>query len=364
MDIRAQYLELRNEIDAAVRDVFEESAFILGNRVASFENELASYCGTSAAVGVASGTDALVLVLDAWGIGPGDEVITSPFTFFATAEAIMRVGATPVFVDVDPVTFNIDPAAVEAAVTPRTKAIVPVHIFGQPAEMDTINAIAKKHGLAILEDACQAIGSEYRGKRAGALGDAAAFSFFPTKNLGGAGDGGAVTTNDTELAARVKLLRVHGSSRKYFHDLLGYNSRLDALQAAVLSVKLRKLDEWNERRRQAAALYAEVLADTPLVLPKEAKGVKHVYHLYVVRVPDGKRDELERFLSERGIGCGVYYPLPLHLQAACAALGYARGSLPEAERASTETLALPMSAHLSESQIGEVAEAVRAFFAR
>lgn len=362
IDIKAQYLELKGEIDKALKEVLEESNFILRERVSQFETELARYCDTRYAIGVASGTDALVLVLDAWGISEGDEVITSPFTFFATAEAIMRVGAKPVFVDIDRSTFNIRPEAIETAITMRTKAIIPVHLFGQVADMDTVKEIAQTNNLLVLEDACQAIGSTYKGKKTGSLGDAAAFSFFPTKNLGGAGDGGAVTTNDEKLAEELKILRVHGSKKKYFHEKLGYNSRLDALQAVILSVKIKKLDEWNEKRRWLARLYKKGLKELPIELPGEAGYAYHVYHLYVVRVPEGKRNELKAFLSARGIGCGVYYPLPLHLQNACKRYGYSSGSLPEAERASEEALALPMFPQMTESQAGEVLETVRSFY--
>lgn len=362
MDIRSQYLELKQEIDSSVMGVFDRSNFILGEEVAAFEKEFAAYLDAGYAVGVASGTDALVLILDALSIGKGDEVITTPFTFFATAEAILRVGATPVFVDIDPRTYNLDVSQVEAALSPRTKAIMPVHIFGQPAKMDPLLKLAEKHDLFVIEDACQAAGAEYKGKKAGNLGDAAAFSFFPTKNLGGAGDGGAVTTSIEALAEKVKILRVHGSVKKYYHETIGYNSRLDTIQAAVLRLKLKKLDEWNERRRNAARLYNEALKDLPLVLPYEHPDAKHVYHLFVVRVPDGKRDELSSFLTRNGIGNGVYYPLPLHLQEACEELGYSKGSLPEAEKASEETLALPMSAHLTEEDIAYVAEKIAEFY--
>jgi len=364
MDIRSQYLELKQEIDSAVMSVFDRSNFILGEEVVAFEKEFAAYLGANYAVGVASGTDALVLILDALSVGMGDEVITTPFTFFATAEAVMRVGATPVFVDIDPKTYNLDVKQVEVALSPRTKAIMPVHIFGQPAEMDPLIRLAEKHDLFVVEDACQAAGAEYRGKKAGNLGDAAAFSFFPTKNLGGVGDGGAVTTSIEALAEKVKILRVHGSVKKYYHEALGYNSRLDTLQAAVLRIKLKKLDEWNEKRRKAAGLYREALKDLPLILPYEHPDAKHVYHLFVVRVLEGKRDELSSFLTQHGIGNGVYYPLPLHLQEACEELGYSEGSLPEAEKASRETLALPMSAHLTEEDISYVAEKIAEFYRR
>lgn len=362
MDVRSQYFELKEEIDRAIADVFERADFIMGKDVLEFEKEFATYLNAGHAVGVASGTDALVLILDALSIGRGDEVITTPFTFFATAESIMRVGATPVFVDIDPKTYNINPELIESAITPKTKAIMPVHIFGQPAEMDRINEIAEKHDLFVIEDACQAAGAEYKGKKAGALGDAAAFSFFPTKNLGGAGDGGAVTTSIEALAEKVKLLRVHGSSKKYYHETLGYNSRLDTLQAAILRVKLKKLDEWNERRRKIASLYKEALADLPVGLPEEMPHVKHIYHLFVIRVSEEIRDKLSEFLTQNGIGNGVYYPLPLHLQEACEELGYKEGSLVESEKASKEALALPMSAHLEESDVEYVAEKMAEFF--
>lgn len=363
MDIRSQYLELKEEIDKALLNVFDKSNFIMGDEVKRFEEEFSSYCGTKYSVGVANGTDALTLILDALSIGPGDEVITTPFTFFATAESIMRLGAKPVFVDIDPETYNINPDQIEAVISSKTKAILPVHIFGQIADMDRINAISKKYDLFVIEDACQAAGAEYKGKKAGSLGDAAAFSFFPTKNLGGAGDGGMVTTSEEAIAEKVRLLRVHGSFKKYYHETIGYNSRLDTLQAAVLSIKLKKLDEWNERRRKAASFYNEALKDLPIVLPKEDKSCKHIYHLYVIRVPEGLRDKLSEYLTANGVGNGVYYPLPLHLQEACRDLGYKTGSLPEAEKLSREALALPMSAHLTEEDLSYVVEKIREFFA-
>lgn len=362
MDIKKQYEELKDEIDSAIKRVMDSSSFILGEEVASFEKKIASYCGTKYAVGLASGTDALILSLESMGIGLGDEVITSPFTFFATAEAIMRVGATPVFVDIDPRTYNLLPDQVETALNDRTKAIIPVHIFGQTADMDALNAIARKYHLFVLEDACQAIGAEYKGKKAGSLGNAAAFSFFPTKNLGGAGDGGILTTDDIDLAENIKILREHGSTKKYCHEQIGLNSRLDALQAAILSVKLKKLDVWNEKRRNAASIYSELLNGLPLQTPYEADYAKHVYHLYVVRVLDGKRDALMNLLREKGINTGVYYPIPLHLQKSCSELGYIEGSLPNSEKTSKEVLALPMFPHISEAQITEVVRAIKDVF--
>lgn len=362
MDVRSQYFELKEEIDSAISQVFERADFILGLDEKLFEEEFASYLGVNYAVGVGNGTDALVLILDALNIGKGDEVITTPFTFFATAESISRVGATPVFVDINSKTYNIDVQQIESAITPRTKAIMPVHLFGHPAEMDRINEIAEKHDLFVIEDACQAAGAEYKGRKAGSLGDVAAFSFFPTKNLGGAGDGGAVTTDVEAIAEKVRILRVHGSTKKYFHEALGYNSRLDTLQAAILRAKLKKLDEWNERRRRLAEIYREGLSDLPIELPYEEPHAKHIYHLFVVRVPDGLRDKLSQHLSSKGIGNGIYYPLPLHLQEAFEDLGYKEGAFVESERASKEVLALPMSAHHSEEDIEYVCEAIREFF--
>ncbi|MCX7832463.1 MAG: DegT/DnrJ/EryC1/StrS family aminotransferase [Actinobacteria bacterium] len=362
MDIRSQYLELKTDIDAAVKDVFERSDFVLGKEVEAFEREFSDYLGIKNTVTVASGTDALILILDALSIGKGDEVITTPFTFFATAESIMRVGAKPVFVDIEPETFNIDPDKIEDAITEKTKAIIPVHIFGHPAEMDRINQIGNEYDLFVIEDACQAAGAEYKGKKAGTLSDAAAFSFFPTKNLGCAGDGGAVTTEVDAIAEKIRLLRVHGSFQKYYHETIGYNSRLDTIQAAVLRIKLKKLDEWNERRRNIARLYNEALSDLPLVLPFEKPESKHIYHLYVIRVEEGLRDKLADYLEKNGVGTGIYYPVPLHLQEACEELGYKEGSLIQAERASKEVLALPMSAHLSEDDVEYVSSKIREFF--
>lgn len=362
MDLKKEYFELKEEIDTAVGKIFETSKFILGAPVKDFEKNLSKYCEVESSVGLASGTDALILIMEALGIGEGDEVITTPFTFFATTESIMRLGAAPVFVDINPETYNIDPAKIEKAVTSRTKAIMPVHIFGQPADMDPILEIAEKNNLKVIEDACQAIGATYNGKKTGSIGDAAAFSFFPTKNLGGAGDGGAATTNNKELAETIRTLRVHGSAKKkYYHELLGYNSRLDALQAAVLDIKLKKIDRWNEKRKTAAELYGEALEGLPIVLPKALDNAEHVYHLYVIRVPD-KRDELLEHLKDNQIGVGVYYPLPLHLQEACKKLGYYEDEFPESEKASGEVLALPIFPHITEAQIGEVSETIKRFF--
>lgn len=357
LDLKLQYEEIRNAVEPAVLELLASGSYILGQQVQSFEQKLAGYCGAEYAVGVASGTDALILILDALGVGPGDEVITTPFTFFATAEAISRVGATPVFVDIDPGSFNIDPEAVSGAITERTKAIMPVHLYGQPAEMDSLNAVAADAGLFVVEDACQAIGSEYNGRRAGSLGAAAAFSFYPTKNLGGVGDGGAVVTSDPEIASRIRLLRDHASPKRYYHTSLGYNSRLDAIQAAVLSIKLDHLDRWNAARRRVAERYRSLLGSLSLVLPEESRDVSHVYHLFTCR--SRERDRVVASLAEDGIASGVYYPLPLHLQEAYRELGYGEGSLPAAEKASKEVFSLPIYPELTDSAVDAVAESIR-----
>lgn len=351
IDLKRQYAAIAGEVRAAVERVFSEQAFVLGDEVAELERDVAEYCDSGDAIGCASGTDALILSLIALEIGPGDEVITSPFTFFATAGAIHRVGATPVFVDIDPVSFDLDPAQVEAAVTPRTRAIMPVHLYGQCAEMEPLWRIAARSSLAIVEDACQAIGATYGGRRAGVLGTAGCFSFFPTKNLGGAGDGGLITTDDPDLALRLRRLRVHGDAGGYQHVEIGLNSRLDALQAAVLRVKLRHLDDWTVARQQNAARYTELFAEfglldalePPAILPERT----HVFNQYCVRVTDGQRDEVLRSLQGEGIGCTVYYPTPLHLQPCFAHLGYGPGSLPESEAAARDLLALPIYPELT-----------------
>lgn len=357
LDLKTQYNSIREEIESEVLDVLRSGHYVLGPRVEEFERAVADYCGVKYAVGVANGTDALVLSLDAIGVGSGDEVITSPFTFYASAESISRLGATPVFVDIDPHTYNLDAGQIESRITPRTKAIIPVHIFGQPAEMDAINEIASRHGIRVIEDACQAIGAEYKGKKVGALGDAACFSFFPSKNLGGAGDGGIVVTNDEEMAARVKTLRQHGSTKKYYHSLVGYNSRLDALQAAILSVKLKYIDRWNDLRREKAAYYNDLFAGTEIITPVEVAHVKHVYHLYIIRVAN--RQVVESALRESGIGCGVYYPVPLHLQDVYQGLGYKAGDLPVSESSSHETLAIPLYPELKTEDIERIADLVK-----
>jgi dTDP-4-amino-4,6-dideoxygalactose transaminase len=332
----------------------------MGPFVKNFEAAMAEYCGTKYAIGVANGTDALLLTLDAMGVGPGDEVITTPFTFFASAEVISQLGATPVFVDIDPDTYNINPAKLEAAITPKTKVIMPVHIFGQPVDMDEIRAIADKYNLHIVEDACQAIGSKYKGQRIGSIGTAGCFSFFPTKNLGGYGDGGIVVTNDEELARKIQILRVHGSNPKYYHSMIGYNSRLDALQAAMLQVKLKYIDQWNQQRREKAAIYSEALKDLPIKLPYVKEDREAVFHLYIIQTE--YRDELMAYLKEHGIASGVYYPVPLHQQEVYKGLGYEAGSLAESEKAALGTMALPLYPELASDDQEYVISVVREFF--
>ncbi|MCQ2352940.1 MAG: DegT/DnrJ/EryC1/StrS family aminotransferase [Victivallaceae bacterium] len=368
LDLRAQYASFKDEVLPVIAEICDAQQFILGAKVETFEKEVAAYCQSERAIGVTSGSDALLVALMAEKIGPGDEVITTPFTFFATVGAIVRVGAKPVFADIDPVTFNIDPAAIEAKVTAKTRAIIPVHLFGQAADMDPIMAIARKHGLIVIEDACQAIGAEYRGKRVGSIGDYGAFSFFPSKNLGCFGDGGAVTCTDNAKADMVKILRNHGQSKTYFHEYVGGNFRLDALQAAVLSIKLRKLDSWSAARQSNAADYEKMFADAGLTdgritLPAKAPYVvRHIYNQYCIRVADGKRDALRDYLHQQGIGCAVYYPLSLHLQPCFAELGGKPGDYPESEKASAEVLALPIYGECTLSQRQMVVDAVKAFY--
>lgn len=360
LDLKAQYLAYKQEIDAALLGTVAGGQFILGPNVQELEKEVAAYSGCRHAVGVASGTDALLLALTALGIGPGDEVITTPFTFVATASTILHRGAVPVFVDIDPETFNLVPELVERAVTPRTRAIVPVHLFGQPVDMPAIAEIARRHGLKLIEDAAQAIGAEQQGRRAGSWGDMGCFSFYPTKNLGAYGDGGMVTTQVPELAEKVDVLRRQGSRQKYYNEVLGFNSRLDEMQAAVLRVKLRHLDEWTAARQRIAHRYGELLAGSSVQTPVERQGVRHVYHQYTIRAP--RRDELQAHLHKQGIGTMVYYPVPLHRMQLYAGLGYGPGSLPESEAAAREVLSLPIYPELTEVQLEEVAEAIRRFY--
>ncbi len=349
---------------AAIETTCDEQGFVLGPRVAALEDALAKYVGSTHAVGVASGSDALLLALMAMGVQAGDEVVTVPFTFFATGGAISRLGAKPVFVDICPDTFNMDPSLLERAITSRTKAIIPVHLFGQCADMEAINSIVEQRSLGVIEDACQAIGAARHGVRAGALGDAGCFSFFPTKNLGGFGDGGLVTTNDPALADAIAMLRVHGSRVRYVHERIGINSRLDSLQAAVLLVKLKYLDQWAEGRRRNAARYERLFAEAKLLdrvtLPKTEPGNFHVFNQYTIRVQ--KRDELRAHLKEKGVGTEVYYPLPLHLQNCYRDLGYSKGAFPVCERAAEEVLSLPIYAELTEDQQVYVVQSIADFY--
>ena len=359
LNLKPQHQALKKEIMSALEEVLDSTAFAGGPFVAKFEEEFAAYCHTKHAVGVGNGTDALWFALLALGIGPGDEVITVPHTFIATAEAITYCGAKPVFVDIDEATCTMDPRLIEKAITPRTKAIVPVHLYGQMADMDPIMEIARKHGLYVVEDACQAHGAEYKGRTAGSIGDAGCFSFYPGKNLGACGEAGAVVTNSAELRAKIAMFRDHGQAKKYFHSVVGWNGRMDGFQGAILSIKLKHLPAWTEARRAHAALYNELLANTHGVMtPIEAKDGKHVYHLYVIRVND--RDRLIAELAEQGITCGIHYPQPLHLQEAYRNLGYAQAAFPVAERVASEIVSLPMYPELTREEIEAVAGAVKA----
>ncbi len=366
LDLKAQYQSMRSEILAAIEATCDEQGFILGPRVAALEQAVATYVGSAHAVGVASGSDALLLALMALGVKAGDEVITVPFTFFATAGAISRLGARPVFIDIRPDDFNMDPRLLERAMTGRTKAIIPVHLFGQCADMDAINEIARQHKVGVIEDACQAIGAGRRGRRAGTLGDLACFSFFPSKNLGGFGDAGMVTTNDQALAESIAMLRVHGSRMRYVHEVIGINSRLDALQAAVLLVKLKRLDQWAEGRRRNAAQYVELFEKAKLLdrvtLPVLNAGNFHVFNQFTLRVP--QRDELRSYLKDHGVGTEVYYPLSLHLQNCYRDLGYQKGAFPQSERAAEEVLSIPIYAELTIEHLQYVVQTIAAFYRR
>jgi len=365
-DLRRESADLHDEILAAVERVLHRGWFILGEEVAAFETEYAAYCDADHAVGVGNGTEALQLILEAAGLGPGDEVITSPLTAAFTALAIVRAGATCVFADVEPDSLTLDPAAARAAITPRTAALLPVHLYGQPADMEALADLARQHGLLLVEDACQAHGARFQGRRTGSrppaigaapAGHAVAFSFYPSKNLGAYGDGGMVVTSDADLAGRIRILRHGGQTRRYQHDLLGTNSRLDELQASILRAKLPRLDAWNRRRRQIAATYSAGLAGTSLILPVELPGREHVWHLYVVR--SGQRDALREALSMRGVGTEIHYPIPAHLQAALAHPGCPPGTFPVAERAAAQVLSLPIYPYLSDAEVAEVVRQVR-----
>jgi dTDP-4-amino-4,6-dideoxygalactose transaminase len=357
VDLKAQYQSIKPEIDAAVIGVLESTQFVLGSSVAAFEQVFAAYCKTEQAIGVNTGTSALHLALLAAGVGRGDEVITTPFTFVATVSAIDYTGARPVFVDMEPETFTIDPAKIEAAITPRTKAILPVHLYGRPADMDPILEIARRHKLLVIEDAAQAHGAEYKGRRVGSIGDIACFSFYPGKNLGAYGEGGAVTTNNPEYAHRLRMLRDWGAERRYYHDLKGFNYRLEGIQGAVLGVKMKYVESWTEARRSHAARYNELLATSAYELPAGPMHQRHVYHIYAIRHP--QRDALQSFLHDRGIATGIHYPIPVHLQRCFAELGYQVGDFPHAERAAAEVLSLPMYPELQPQQQDQVVEALR-----
>jgi dTDP-4-amino-4,6-dideoxygalactose transaminase len=350
LDLKAHHAPMIEQFDGAIREVIENGAFAGGPFVERFEEEFAAYCGSDYAVGVGNGTDALWLTLLALGIGEGDEVITVPNTFIATVEAITYCKAQPMFVDVDETTFTMDPVELKRALTARTKAIIPVHLFGHPADMDPILEFARAHDLFVIEDAAQAHGAEYKGRKAGTMGDAGCFSFYPAKNLGAFGEAGAVVTNDAELREKIKSLRDHGQVRKYYHTLMGWNCRMDGIQAAVLSVKLRHLDKANRLRREHASRYNQAFAGVDdVATPFEANYARHVYHIYAIRVQ--KRDEVRRALEEKEIGCGVHYPIPVHLQDACRKLGYTPGAFPIAENLAEEFLSLPMFPELTEEQI-------------
>lgn len=359
VDLKAQYRPLKAEIERAWAEVLDSMHLFLGPNLRAFEHEFAEYCGVNHAIGVSDGTAALHLALRACDIGPGDEVITVANTFIATLEAICLVGAVPVFVDVDPVTYTMDITQIESRITPRTRAILPVHLYGQCADMDPILEIARKWNLYVIEDACQAHGAEYKGRKAGSMGTLAAFSFYFSKNLGAYGEGGMVTTQDAEIARRVRILRDHGSEKRYEHESLGLNGRLDELQAAALRIKLPCLDEWNNRRRENAAIYNTALEGCGVERPVELVGCRHVYHLYVIRTRD--RDALRDHLTNRGIGTGIHYPIPCHLQPPYRKYGFGPGSLPVTEAAAGEILSLPMYAELTQEQILKVAAEIRAF---
>jgi dTDP-4-amino-4,6-dideoxygalactose transaminase len=360
LDLKAQYASIKPEVDAAIAEVLESQHFILGPKVEQCEKAIAAYSSCSHGIGVSSGSDALLVCLMAENVGPGDEVITTPYTFFATAGAIARLGATPVFVDIDPETYNLDVSQIASKVTSKTRAIITVHLYGQMAEMDAVMQIAEKHGLVVIEDAAQAIGAEYKGRRAGSIGHYGCFSFFPSKNLGAAGDGGMVVTNDAERAEKVRVLRGHGSKPKYYHKLVGGNFRLDAIQAAIVSAKLPHLDEWTAARQRNAKRYHQLFEEAGLAVGLPAVvASRHIFNQYVIRVSG--RDELQAHLQKSGIGTEVYYPVPMHMQECFAYLGYKAGSFPESERAAKETLALPVHPELTEPQARFVVDCVREF---
>lgn len=360
VDVVGQYKRIKPEIDGAVQKIFDSGQFILGKEVGEFECQVAGYLGAKYAVGCASGTDALQVAMMALGIGPGDEVITTPFTFVATTETIVLLGAKPVYVDIDPETFNIDPNRIEAAITPRTKAIIPVHLYGQSADMDPVMEIARKHGLKAIEDSAQALGASYKGKKVCTFGDAACISFFPSKNLGGFGDAGMVVCNDPQLYEKLRMIVVHGSKVKYEHEILGVNSRLDTIQAVILSVKLRYLENWNIARRKFASRYDELLSATPVKVPYISPACTHIFHQYTIRAP--RRDALAARLKEKGIPHGIYYPIPLHLQKAFSVAGNKKGDFTITEQACDEVISLPMHTELTEEQQAYITDVILQFY--
>jgi dTDP-4-amino-4,6-dideoxygalactose transaminase len=360
LDLQAQYATLKSEIMPAIEAVCDSQWVCLGPAVQAFEKEVAAYCGCAHAIAVSSGSDALLAALMALEIGPGDEVITTPFTFFATAGAVVRLGARPVFVDVDPVTMNIDAQAIAQAIGPRTKVILPVHLFGQMADMTAINSLAREHNLRVIEDAAQAIGSRQNDRSAGTVGDMGCFSFYPTKNLGAFGDAGLVTTGDADLAGQLRILRDHGQNPRYYYHRVGGNFRMDGIQGAVLGVKLKYVEQWNEKRRRNAALYDRLLQGGPVETPAITAGNVSVYHQYTLRAP--RRDKLQAYLIEQNIGCAVFYPKPLHLQPCFADLGHREGDFPVSERLAAEVLSLPIYAELNDAQIEHVAQTVLRFY--
>ncbi len=360
VDLKAQYQSIKPEIETAIRRVLDHAQFIQGPEVESFEAVFAAACGAPYAVGVASGTAALHLTLSAWGIGPGDEVITTPHTFIATAEVICEVGARPVFVDIDPITYNINPHKIEEAITDCTRVLMPVHLYGQPADMPAIMKIARRHHLRVIEDAAQAHGATYNNQHVGLWGEAGAFSFYPAKNIGAYGDAGMVITRDAALAEHLQMIRNHGRKEKYVHTRHGFAARLDALQAAILAVKLAWLETWVARRRQIAGIYRDRLVDLPLTLPRELNRVRHVYHQFVIRAD--RRDALKTYLKDHGVGTGIHYPIPLHLQPALQHLGYQKGSFPVTEAVVDTILSLPIYPELTSEQIDTIVAAIRGFY--
>lgn len=360
LDLKRQYATIKDEIDNAVHKVLEKTQFILGEDVKNFEADIAEYCGSRHAVGVASGTDALLLALRACGVGPGDEVLIPDFTFFATAGVVSRLGATPVFIDIDPDTYNMDPNLIEKRITKKSKAIIPVHLFGQCADMDPLLEICKKHEIRVVEDAAQAIGAEYKGRKAGTIGDLGCFSFFPSKNLGGAGDGGMVITDDQHLAETVRKLRVHGATQKYFHPMVGYNSRLDTLQAAILNVKLRYLDQWSDKRKEKASFYDNSFQNLDIDTPKVESFNRHIYNQYTIAVK--RRDELKEHLSKNQISSSIYYPLPLHLQECYQDLGHKEGDFPISEQRSKEVISLPVFPEITHEEQEFVVKTIKGFY--